>query len=78
MPGAASSPSDRHAGYDAILSGYRAHHESDWFLYAPTCALVEADRVRPGTAEHTALPVVATTDTGRWRHQRIRILDLNP
>jgi hypothetical protein len=23
-------------------------------LYAPTCALVEADRVRPGTAEHIA------------------------
>lgn len=33
---------------------HRAHAESGWFLYAPACALVEADRARPGTAEHLA------------------------
>lgn len=33
---------------------HRAHAEAGWFLYAPACALVEADRVRPGTAEHIA------------------------
>ncbi|MFF9777030.1 hypothetical protein ACF1HJ_25650 [Streptomyces sp. NPDC013978] len=38
---------------------HRAHSEAGWFLYAPACALVEADRVRPGTAEHlAALPGV--------------------
>ncbi|WP_236258916.1 PIN domain-containing protein [Streptomyces hygroscopicus] len=31
-----------------------AHAESGWFLYAPACALVEADRARPGRAEHIA------------------------
>lgn len=36
---------------------HRAHAEAGWFLYAPACALVSADRVRPGTAEHfAALP----------------------
>ncbi|MFJ9541411.1 hypothetical protein ACIRPX_29680 [Streptomyces sp. NPDC101225] len=33
---------------------HRAHAESGWFLYATTCALVEADRERKGTAEHIA------------------------
>ncbi|NJP99307.1 hypothetical protein HCK00_01750 [Streptomyces sp. PLAI1-29] len=33
---------------------HRAHTEAGWFLYAPACALVEADRTRPGTAEHLA------------------------
>lgn len=33
---------------------HRAHAEASWFLYAPACALVEADRTRPGTAEHLA------------------------
>ncbi|MCA6094917.1 hypothetical protein LE181_22435 [Streptomyces sp. SCA3-4] len=33
---------------------HRAHTEADWHLYAPACALVEADRARPGTAEHIA------------------------
>ncbi|MFJ8544132.1 hypothetical protein ACIRFH_19290 [Streptomyces sp. NPDC093586] len=33
---------------------HRAHSEEGCFLYAPACALVEADRVRPGTAEHLA------------------------
>ncbi|GAA0429641.1 hypothetical protein [Streptomyces luteireticuli] len=33
---------------------HRANTEADWYLYAPTCALVEADRTRPGTAEHLA------------------------
>ncbi|MFF3350631.1 hypothetical protein [Streptomyces sp. NPDC002779] len=33
---------------------HRAHTETDWFLYVPACALVEADRARPGTAEHIA------------------------
>ncbi|MEJ8631929.1 hypothetical protein [Streptomyces sp. MS2.AVA.5] len=42
---------------------HRAHAEADWFLYAPACALVEADRVRPGTAEHLAsLPGVTVLD----------------
>jgi hypothetical protein len=33
---------------------HRASHQQGWFLYAPTCALVEADRARRGTAEHIA------------------------
>ncbi|MEU2184676.1 hypothetical protein [Streptomyces thermolilacinus] len=28
--------------------------ETGWHLYAPACVLVEADRDRPGTAEHLA------------------------
>ncbi|MFC5721816.1 hypothetical protein ACFP1Z_16715 [Streptomyces gamaensis] len=42
---------------------YRAHHESTAYLYAPACALVEADRKRPGTAEHLAsLPALIVLD----------------
>ncbi|WP_032917182.1 hypothetical protein [Streptomyces rimosus] len=42
---------------------HRAHAEADWFLYAPACALVEADRTRPGTAEHlAALPGITVLD----------------
>ncbi|MFC5955438.1 hypothetical protein ACFP51_13350 [Streptomyces pratens] len=42
---------------------HRAHSEAGWFLYAPTCALVEADRARPGTAEHlAALPGITVLD----------------
>jgi hypothetical protein len=42
---------------------HRAHAEADWHLYAPACALVEADRARPGTAEHiAALPGVVVLD----------------
>ncbi|MGI5454296.1 hypothetical protein ACQEWB_14175 [Streptomyces sp. CA-249302] len=42
---------------------HRAHAEAGWFLYAPACALVEADRVRPGTAEHlAALPSITVLD----------------
>src|SRR5205085_7222803 len=42
---------------------HRAHAEADWYLYAPTCALVEADRLRPGTAEHlAALPGITVLD----------------
>ncbi|ARF59703.1 hypothetical protein [Streptomyces gilvosporeus] len=42
---------------------HRAHAEADWYLYAPTCALVEADRRRPGTAEHlAALPGITVLD----------------
>ncbi|WP_280671887.1 MULTISPECIES: hypothetical protein [unclassified Kitasatospora] len=38
---------------------HRAHAEPGWYLYAPVCALVEADRARPGTAEHlAAMPAV--------------------
>jgi hypothetical protein len=38
---------------------HRAHAEAGWYLYAPACALVEADRARPGTAEQlAALPGV--------------------
>lgn len=36
-----------------------------WFLYAPACAPVEADRARPGTAEHlVALPGITVFDLG--------------
>ncbi|GGX34520.1 hypothetical protein O1M07_38540 [Streptomyces albulus] len=42
---------------------HRAHAEAGWYLYAPTCALVEADRARPGTAEHlVALPGITVLD----------------
>ncbi|MDX2709685.1 hypothetical protein PV350_43790 [Streptomyces sp. PA03-6a] len=42
---------------------HRAHAETGWHLYAPTCALVEADRARPGTAEHiAALPGITVVD----------------
>ena len=42
---------------------HRAHAEPGWFLYATVCALVEADRARPGTAEHmAALPGMAIVD----------------
>ncbi|MEU3734544.1 hypothetical protein AB0E81_34885 [Streptomyces sp. NPDC033538] len=42
---------------------HRAHVEAGWFLYAPACALVEADRARPGTAEHLAsLPGLTVLD----------------
>lgn len=42
---------------------HRAHTEPGWFLYAPACALVEADRARPGTAEHiAALPGIVIVD----------------
>ena len=38
---------------------HRAYTEAGWFLYAPACALVEADRAHPGAAEHiAALPGV--------------------
>ncbi|THA85618.1 hypothetical protein [Streptomyces sp. A0592] len=50
------------AGQGNVLASrliHRAHAEAGWFLYAPTCALVGADRARPGTAEHlAALPGV--------------------
>jgi hypothetical protein len=36
-----------------------ARKDKGWRVYAPTCALVEADRTRRGTAEHFAmLPAV--------------------
>nr|WP_211265845.1 hypothetical protein [Actinacidiphila oryziradicis] len=42
---------------------HRAHAEAGWYLYAPACALVEADRARPGTAEHiAALPSITVVD----------------
>ncbi|MDX3213991.1 hypothetical protein PV318_00230 [Streptomyces sp. ME02-6991-2B] len=42
---------------------HRAHAETGWHLYAPTCALIEADRARPGTAEHiAALPGITVVD----------------
>ncbi|GAA2120339.1 hypothetical protein GCM10009759_69140 [Kitasatospora saccharophila] len=42
---------------------HRAHAEAGWHLYAPACALVEADRERPGTAEHlAALPALTVLD----------------
>ncbi|MEU2251414.1 hypothetical protein [Streptomyces sp. NPDC019224] len=54
------------AGQGNVLASrliHRAHAEAGWFLYAPTCALVEADRDRPGTAEHlAALPGITVLD----------------
>lgn len=54
------------AGQGNILASrliHRAHAEAGWFLYAPACALVEADRARTGTAEHLAsLPGVTVLD----------------
>ncbi|MFD9474055.1 PIN domain-containing protein [Streptomyces goshikiensis] len=54
------------AGQGNVLASrliHRAHAETGWFLYAPTCALVEADRARPGTAEHlAALPGITVLD----------------
>ncbi|GAA2581070.1 hypothetical protein [Streptomyces tubercidicus] len=54
------------AGQGNVLASrliHRAHAESGWYLYAPTCALVEADRARPGTAEHlAALPGITVLD----------------
>ncbi|MFI1027027.1 hypothetical protein [Streptomyces sp. NPDC020951] len=54
------------AGQGNVLASrliHRAHAEPGWFLYAPACALVSADRVRPGTAEHlAALPGVTVLD----------------
>ncbi|WP_415947117.1 hypothetical protein, partial [Streptomyces sp. KLOTTS4A1] len=42
---------------------HRSHTEPDWFLYVTACALVEADRERPGTGEHLmALPGVTFLD----------------
>lgn len=54
------------AGRGNVLASrliHRAHAAPDWFLYVTTCALVEADRTRPGTAEHlAALPSVVVLD----------------
>lgn len=54
------------AGRGNVLASrliHRAHSEAGWFLHAPACALVEADRVRPGTAEHlAALPGITLLD----------------
>ncbi|CAL9324255.1 hypothetical protein SUDANB180_00722 [Streptomyces sp. enrichment culture] len=41
----------------------RAHTQAGWCLYAPACALVEADRARPRPAEHLAvLPGITVLD----------------
>ncbi|AOR37249.1 hypothetical protein BFF78_22690 [Streptomyces fodineus] len=54
------------AGRGNVLASrliHRAHVEVGWYLYAPACALVEADRARPGTAEHlAALPGIVLLD----------------
>ena len=54
------------AGHGNALASrliHRAHSEAGWFLYATTCALVEADRSRHGVAEHVAaLPGVIVLD----------------
>ncbi|MGC5346958.1 hypothetical protein PZB75_30325 [Streptomyces sp. AM 4-1-1] len=54
------------AGEGNVLASrliHRAHAEPGWFLYVPACALVEADRARPGTAEHLAsLPGITVLD----------------
>ncbi|MFF0535084.1 hypothetical protein ACWDF1_25540 [Streptomyces coelicoflavus] len=42
---------------------HRAQAEAGWFPYAPACALVAADRIRPGTAEHlAALPGITVLE----------------
>lgn len=42
---------------------HRAHNDPGWYLYAPACALVEADRARPGIAEHVAsMPAVVLVE----------------
>ncbi|MFG2111440.1 hypothetical protein ACGFRB_02145 [Streptomyces sp. NPDC048718] len=54
------------AGSGNVLASrliHRAHIEPGWYLYVPACALVEVDRVRPGTAEHlVALPGITVLD----------------
>ncbi len=54
------------AGRGNILASrliHRSHAEPGWFLYATACALVEADRARPGTAEHfAALPGITVLE----------------
>ncbi|MFE7972479.1 hypothetical protein [Streptomyces shenzhenensis] len=54
------------AGSGNVLASrlmHRAHAVPGWFLYAPACALVEADRTRPGTAEHiAAMPGIAVLE----------------
>ncbi|MFD4144112.1 hypothetical protein [Streptomyces sp. NPDC058572] len=54
------------AGQGNVLASrliHRAHVEAGWFLYVPACALVEADRARPGTAEHLpSLPGITVLD----------------
>ncbi len=45
------------AGYGNIATSRMinwARIGAGWLLYAPTCALVEANRTRPGVAEHFA------------------------
>jgi hypothetical protein len=54
------------AGYGNILASRLiswAHTGSGWLLYAPVCALVEADRTRPGVAEHfAAMPAITVLE----------------
>ncbi|MFB7502019.1 hypothetical protein [Streptomyces broussonetiae] len=54
------------AGRGNVLASrliHRAHAQAGWYLYAPACALVEADRARPGTAEHlAALPGITVLE----------------
>ncbi|MFW3476846.1 hypothetical protein ACN24M_37815 [Streptomyces microflavus] len=54
------------AGQGNVLASrliHRAHAEPGWFLYVPACALVEADRARPGTAEHlVSLPGITVLE----------------
>lgn len=54
------------AGQGNVLASrliHRAHAEPGWILYVPACALVEADRARPGTAEHlVSLPGITVLD----------------
>lgn len=53
---------------------HRAHAEAGWYLYAPACALVKADRARPpGTAEHLARCRVSPSPS--WASRRPRNTD---
>lgn len=54
------------AGRGNVLASeliHQAHTDEVVHLYAPACALVEADRARPGSAEHiAALPSIIVLD----------------
>ena len=52
-------------GGNRLASGIidRANSDAGWHLYAPAATLVEADRIRPGTAEHlAAIPALIVVD----------------
>ncbi|MFE1358307.1 PIN domain-containing protein [Streptomyces harbinensis] len=45
------------AGYGNVMASGLIHRSAEvpgWYVHVPVCTLVEADRRRPGTAEHFA------------------------